>query len=498
MSPATSDDSNVLGLLAHLADTVPIMLWMTGPDTRSTFANRALLDFLGQSAQQLGLGWLAAVHPDDVDCCMRTRMGAAVPQPPCSVEYRLKRADGEYRWVMDVSAARFDFRGTFLGHVGSCVDITERHEAEASLRDSETRFRQLAENAPDMMYRRSFHPSPHTEYLNPAATPLTGRTREEFYANPELTVEALHPDSRERYAKAVNDRDSFREPVVLQWLHHDGRVVWTEHRNVPVRDASGRLVAIEGIGRDVTDRVMAMEGVRASEAQLRSLAARVQSAREDERSEVSRRLHDELGQALTGLKYELMMTITALLAAGLKPALVDRLQSLVGVVEETTNSVRRIATELRPPALDLLGLVTAINLEAAAIRRRTGLRCRVTSPRETTRLDPEQQTAVFRVFQEALTNIVRHAHASAAQIRLREVARTFVMEIQDNGRGITKKEITDPASIGLLGMQERVRLLGGHIEIEGRRGRGTRIVTRFTLPERVDRATRRRAQGRRS
>jgi PAS domain S-box-containing protein len=495
MSPAIPDGSLDLGLLSQLIDTVPIMLWMTGPDTRSTFVNRALLDFVGQSKeQQLEHGWRTAVHPDDVDHWMRGCVREVSPQPPCSVEYRLRRADGEYRWVLAVSLARFDLQGTFLGHVGSCIDITERRHTEAALRESETRFRQLAENAPDVVYRRSLYPSPHTEYMNPATTLITGRTPEEFYANPHLMLEALHPDSRGLFFRAMDNPESLGTPIVVQWVHRDGRIVWTEHRSVPVRDATGRVVAIEGIGRDITDRLMAQEGTRASEAQLRSLAARLESAREDERSAVSRRLHDGLGQALTGLKYELMLTIEALLAAGLKPALIDRVQSLVGVVEDATHSVRRIATELRPPALDLLGLVTAINLEAAAIRRRTGLRCRVTSPRETTRLDPPQQTAVFRVFQEALTNIVRHAHASAAQIRLREVARTFVMEIQDNGRGITQKELTDPTSIGLLGMRERVHLLGGHIEIEGRRGRGTRIMTRFALRER--RATRRRVRGR--
>jgi PAS domain S-box-containing protein len=484
------------GLLSQLLDTVPIMLWMTAPDMRCTFVNKALLDFVGQSReQQLDNGWLTAVHPDDVDRCMRACVRPVISQPPCSEEYRLRHADGEYRWVLAVGVAQFDLHGTFLGFVGSCIDITERKQIEAALRESEIRFRQLAENAPDVVYRRSFFPSPHTEYINRASTLIAGRTPEEFYANPHMALEALHPDSRTLFRKAIDNPESFREPVVLRWLHRDGRVVWSEHRSVPVRDAAGRLVGIEGIGRDITDRLVTQERARVSEAQLRSLAARLQSAREEERSAVSRELHDQLGQALTGLKYELVMTIKALSAAGLTPTLIDRVQALVGVVEETTNSVRRIATELRPPALDLLGLGTAIKLEAAAIRRRTGLRCRVTSSRKTTHLDHAQRTTVFRVFQEALTNIVRHANASAAQVRLREVARTFVMEIQDNGRGITQRELTDPGSIGLLGMRERVQLIGGQLEIEGRPGKGTRIVVRFTLRAREARATGRRVRG---
>ena len=226
----------------------------------------------------------------------------------------------------------------------------------------------------------------------------------------------------------------------------------------------------------------------ASQAQFRGLAARVALAREHERAAVARQLHDELGQELTALKYELLHTAALLVDAGLPRHLIDRLQSLVGMVEVTTSAVRRIAHDLRPPALDHLGLGAAIEFEAAAVARRTGLRCRVSSRPQGSTLDHARSIAAFRVFQEAMTNIARHANASAVRIRTHEARGVFSMEIQDNGRGITKSEIDGVSSIGLLGMREAVEPLGGKLSISGRRGRGTRVVVRF----RLHRAARRR------
>jgi two-component system sensor histidine kinase UhpB len=216
-----------------------------------------------------------------------------------------------------------------------------------------------------------------------------------------------------------------------------------------------------------------------SKTQFRGLAARVALAREQERAAVARQLHDGLGQDLTALRFELVHTAALLINAGLPRRLIDRLQSIIGVVEVATGAVRRIAHDLRPPALDHLGLAAAIEFEAAAVARRTGLRCRVTAPARHSQLGHAHATAAFRVFQEAMTNIARHADASAVRIRLSEARGTFSMEIQDNGRGITKPQIRHASAIGLLGMREAVEPLGGTLSVTGRRGRGTRVVVRF-------------------
>ena len=182
----------------------------------------------------------------------------------------------------------------------------------------------------------------------------------------------------------------------------------------------------------------------------------------------------------------------------------DRLQSLVGLVEIGVAMVKRIATKLRPPALDHLGLAEAIRWEAATFQSRSGLRCHVAAAKDQTTLTtltPGQQTALFRIVQEALTNVVRHAHASAVRVRLTEGRGVFELCVSDNGRGITKAEIADAGSIGLLGMRERATQAGATLEIAGLPGKGTVVTVSVPRPSRTKRpraARRTKAKGRRA
>jgi signal transduction histidine kinase len=217
-----------------------------------------------------------------------------------------------------------------------------------------------------------------------------------------------------------------------------------------------------------------------TEDQFRRLATALQSAREAERTALARELHDELGQTLTSLKLELARMAKELITMGVPLQMINRLQSIVGNVELSIESVRHIATELRPPALDHLGLVAAIEVETAALARRTGLRFRIVTKHTHLPLTPEQQTAVFRIVQEALTNVVRHANASAVKISLAKVTRAVRVQIVDNGRGMTRDESARPSSIGLLGMRERAELVGGRLAIVASPGKGTTI--RLTMP----------------
>jgi two-component system sensor histidine kinase UhpB len=278
----------------------------------------------------------------------------------------------------------------------------------------------------------------------------------------------------------IERAQDFLTPTILRYIRPNGSIVKVEHRNRPIVDDTGRVVAIEGIGRDVTASVAVNDRLRASQRQLRTLAARLLSARESERTSVARELHDELGQTLTTLKIDLTRSIRTLIPVNLDPTMIDRLQTMVGGIDLATETVRRLASALRPPALDHLGLAAAIELEGSALSRRTGLRCRVTGKLAPTAMTPEQTTAVFRIVQEALTNIVRHASASVVKILLRQTADTLSVKIQDNGRGMTRQAMDDPASIGLLGMRERAELIGGCLAISSRPGKGTAIL--ITVP----------------
>jgi signal transduction histidine kinase len=216
---------------------------------------------------------------------------------------------------------------------------------------------------------------------------------------------------------------------------------------------------------------------------LRALSLRLETAREDERARLARELHDELGQVLTSLKLEFMWLVDELGKSQPKPGiqLVNKLQALVGLIEISIQSVRHISGELRPAVLDHLGLAEAIQWEAGRFESRTGIRCRVTSQVKSEIADRARALALFRILQEALTNVVRHAHAGAVRITLRERGRLMTLTVKDNGRGITRGEMSSVDSIGILGMVERARLIGGRVTIAGVQGRGTTVAVQVPI-----------------
>jgi len=218
--------------------------------------------------------------------------------------------------------------------------------------------------------------------------------------------------------------------------------------------------------------------------QLDSLALRLEGAREEERARVARELHDELGQVLTSLKLEFMWLVDELRKSEPKPGvlLVNKLQALTGLIEVSIQSVRQISSDLRPAMLDHLGLKEAIQWETTKFEARTGIRCRLSWELDHEPADRTRQLAIFRILQEALTNVARHAHAGAVRIALRERGRTLTLTVRDNGRGITTDELTRVQSIGLLGMSERARLLGGRVSIAGAKGRGTTVTLQVPTP----------------
>jgi signal transduction histidine kinase len=227
-----------------------------------------------------------------------------------------------------------------------------------------------------------------------------------------------------------------------------------------------------------------------SQEQMRQLAMRLQTAREEERRTLARELHDELGQTLTAIKLELARAVSSFRRDRLSPHSVDRLQSLIGLTEIGISTVKRIATDLRPATLDHLGLAEAIRWEATIFQARTGLRCRVTADKHPTSLLAEQEIMLFRIFQESLTNVVRHAQASAVKVRLTRRNGVFELKVSDNGRGISESEAMDPRALGLLGMRERAVLAGGTFDVSGRSGRGTVIRIAVALNHKSARSKR--------
>ena len=221
---------------------------------------------------------------------------------------------------------------------------------------------------------------------------------------------------------------------------------------------------------------------RLTQEQLRALSGSVQAAREEEATRIAREIHDELGGSLTSLRWELE-EIDEPLETGDRPDVQEqrkKVLSMVRVIDATINTVRRIASELRPIGLDELGLVAAIELYARTFQDRSGIMVECECALQKLDLSQEQSTGVFRIFQEALTNILRHSHATRVAIKTIEKAGEFILTIADNGRGITDQERLSKHTLGLLGMRERAHLMGGTIDITGSAGKGTVVTLRIS------------------
>jgi signal transduction histidine kinase len=236
--------------------------------------------------------------------------------------------------------------------------------------------------------------------------------------------------------------------------------------------------------REITERNLAEERLRATSEQLRALSARLQSAREEEGTRIAREIHDELGSMLTGLKWDIE-EISRLLSSqpGQSQLAVMRqkVRALIKLTDMSVSTLRRIASELRPSVLDDLGLGAAIEWQAQQFQARTGIVCHCDCSLERVELTEEQSTAVFRILQEALTNVLRHAQATKVDIKISKEKGHFVLSVSDNGKGITESEKTEQQSLGILGMRERAHLIGGEIKIKGVDGKGTVVIVRVPI-----------------
>ena len=256
-----------------------------------------------------------------------------------------------------------------------------------------------------------------------------------------------------------------------------------------LKDKMGRLGAVVRRAlAEAEERVKlraAEEAVRTQARQLRALAGKLEAGREEERIRISREIHDEFGEALTSQKLGLMW-IRQRLAGLPQPAetmepLISKIDFLSTLADGTAKRVRRLCTELRPPILDDLGLPAAVEWQAREFQARTNIQCHVNPDDTASDLKNEPATAVFRIFQEILTNVARHAGATRVEVVLKEDDENLMLQVTDNGKGIPDHKLAGGGSLGLLGMRERASLLGGRLAIHGSPGRGTSVNVSIPL-----------------
>lgn len=245
-------------------------------------------------------------------------------------------------------------------------------------------------------------------------------------------------------------------------------------------DVHGRFGSVL-VFRDITERKRYQNMLRESRQRLRALARNLETSREDERTRIAREIHDELGQMLTKLKMDLAW-LSRKAATIPDPACEAKLHETLELVDQTVQTVRRISSELRPGLLDTLGLAAALEWEAQQFQTRTGIPCKVRIHPRLPELDRTVATALFRIAQEALTNVARHAAASETELRLECDGSTFRLEVRDNGRGAAPEAFQRPGCFGLLGMRERAHALGGELFVESCPGHGTRVLALVPVP----------------
>ncbi len=368
-------------------------------------------------------------------------------------------------------------------------DITQHMHTLETLRDVESRYRLLAENVTDGIWTTDL--TNNITHMSPSIKPIIGYTAEETMSKTlsDLVVpsslgpamEVLHRQMEMEHSKK---KDMSRTWVIeIEMYHKQGGTIWAEVKTTFLRDSKGKAIGLIGVTHDITQR-------KRSENALRALSSRLVEVQEAERRHVARELHDQIGQSLTGLK--LSLELLSDLPADQIPA---KVQDTQGLINDLMNRVRDLSLELRPSMLDDLGLLPTLlrHLERYETQTRinVGFRQRGLERRFAT----EVETAAYRIVQESLTNVARHAGVDSVEVELVTERNRLNIRIEDNGTGFDPNlRLKNGNSSGLAGMQERVTLLGGQLRIESAPGQGTRIVATLPLLKQVSRRKRGGAQ----
>jgi PAS domain S-box-containing protein len=385
------------------------------------------------------------------------------------------RKDGSHFWANVVITALRDDTGQLVGYGKVTRDLTERKRAE-------DRFRALLQSAPDAIIL--VDQAGQIALVNTQTETLFGYPREELLGR---TVDVLlperyrgrHPDYRMDYQGNPRIRQ-MGTGLELFGLRKDGNEFPVEISLSPLQTDQGQLV-IAAI-RDITERKIVNAQLERSRVELQQLTERLETTREEERARLAREIHDELGQQITGLKMSTAWLEKHLGSGDSPERLQKKTHEMSEIIDAMLQTVRHITTNLRPTVLDHFGLREAVEWLARDFKSWSGLELTVTTTVDNQLPSNEVKLTIFRMLQEALTNVVRHAHASRVDVTLDHEQGNLICRVQDNGQGMVDSA-RKAGSLGLIGMRERARLVGGTLSIESVPGQGTTITVTIPLQE---------------
>ncbi len=360
--------------------------------------------------------------------------------------------------------------------VALLVNSSIRRRYEQALKESKEKYRDLYDNAPDMYH--SLDNEGIVIDCNDTEAKMLGYGKDEIIGRP--VADFLTAESRKTYEKefAVLKNHAAVYGLEREFVRKDGTTFPVIQNAFIELDQKGELLRTKTIGRDITERKRVEDELRRSREELRNLSAHIQSAREEERGYIAREIHDELGQVLSRLKLDLSW-LKKRLTNG-QEHLIEKTEKMSGLVDTTITTVQRISSELRPGVLDYLGLSAAIEWQVKEFMEQTGIECCAVISNDIAVEDQGISTAVFRIVQETLTNVIRHSRATCVNVDLANKDNVLVLEVRDNGTGIDAEKVSSRSSFGLMGMRERARFLGGEINIMGYPGKGTTV--RVSIP----------------
>lgn len=352
-------------------------------------------------------------------------------------------------------------------------DVTDEKKIKDELISSEKKYRLLFDNNPLPMWMIDTHTLNIID-VNEAAVVHYGYTKEEFLG---MNIRNIRPveDIEKMEAATKQQNHSIRKIGVWTHLKKDGtpiKVEITSH-DINYQNQHTRLI----LSNDITEKVKAEEALLKLNSELRALYTRQQNIREEERKYIAREIHDELGQLITGLKMDISWLKQRIIVK--QPELTEKLNESIGLLDESVKTIRKISTELRPGILDDLGISDALNWLAKDFEKRTQIKCTINNLAGNIKCSDATKVVIFRVFQEALTNIIRHAEATEVTAEILQEKNTLTMQIADNGKGYDVNKQTN--NLGILGMKERIANIDGNLYISSAIGRGTTITIIITI-----------------
>lgn len=459
----------------HVADTIPVMIWTSDVDALCTYKNKCWLEFTRRPLDELlGNGWVEGVHPEERQQCVESYKQAVERREPFQIEYRFRRYDGEYRWVLGSGVPRFNPDGSFAGYIGSVIDVTELKHAVATVRESEDRFRRVANTAPVMIWMAGTDKL--CTYFNQPWLEFTGRSLEAELGNG--WAEGVHPEDFDRcldtYTKAFDRRESFRMEYRLR--RHDGEYRWVLDQGVPRLNADGSFAGYIGSGVDVTESKQAQEA-------LSLVSRKLIDAQDEERARIARELHDDINQRLALLAVNLDSFQSQPFAS--TNELLQKLGAVVEDIESLSSDVQALSHRLHSPKLEILGLAGAAASFCREFSDRRGVKVDFQTENIPKELSPEVSLCLFRVLQEALVNAAKHSGSRQFQVRLARVADEIEFVVHDSGIGFLPEEAQKGSGLGLTSMKERLKLVGGELSIESQPHVGTTVRARVPVDRKM-------------